>query len=266
MKVDWPKYVTILASFLTLATLWGLASLNVGPEILPDPFSVLFAAVSIIEGTAVSGVGGMGIEKTILYNVYITLLRLSTGLAIAMIIGTVLGLAASRGRLERIFDFPILIGTSVTTLIIIYLGIAWMGTQDQVRAATFAVAASVTPYVAVNVRAGAKAIDRDLVQMGRVYGANRMWLNWDIYIPSLLPFIFSASRYSFAASWKMVILAERLGLSGGIGFAITYNYMFMNVQMMLAWIIIFLAVAFMIEIALNLIEKRIMIWKPKMTT
>ena len=262
VKINWRKYAILAASFLTITTLWGLASLSLGESIfgalLPSPTTVLIAVFNILEGRGVI-IGGSA-----MYHVSLTLLRLGFGLALGMIIGTVLGLAASRGRLERLFDWPIIIGMSLPTLIIVLMFIAWFHAED--IAAVFAVAAATTPYVTVNIRDGAKSIDRGIIEMGHIYGANRKLMTWDIFIPNLTPYLFSAARYAFSLSWKVVTLAEAFGFSGGIGFAVYYNFWMFNQDLMLAWIVIFFMVAIVIEIALSLIEKRVMIWKPKITT
>lgn len=207
---------------------------------------------------------GVIIGGTAWYHVSLTLIRLGFGLGLGMILGTALGLAASKGRLEHLFDWPIIIGMSLPTLVIVLMFIAWFHAED--IAAVFAVAAVTTPYVTVNVRDGAKSIDRGIIEMGRVYGANRKIMTWDIFIPNLTPYLFSAVRYGFSLSWKVVTLAEAFGFSGGIGFAVYYNFWMFNQDLMLAWIVIFFMVAVVIEIALLLVERRVMIWKPKMSS
>ena len=65
-------------------------------------------------------------------------------------------------------------------------------------------AAVVTPFVAVNIFEGTKAMDKSLIVMALTFKARRYLLLRKVYLPQLLPYIFSAFRYGFGATWKIV--------------------------------------------------------------
>ena len=99
--------------------------------------------------------------------------------------------------------------------------------------------AVVTPYVAVNIFEGAKAMDKSLIEMGVTFKAQRSLLIRKVYLPQLMPYIFSAFRYAFGVTWKIVALAETFGLKFGIGYMFFFWFGQFNMDQMLAWIVMF---------------------------
>jgi NitT/TauT family transport system permease protein len=107
--------------------------------------------------------------------------------------------------------------------------------------------AVVTPYVAVNIFEGAKAMDKSLIEMGVTFKAGRSLLIRKVYLPQLMPYIFSAFRYAFGVTWKIVALAETFGLKYGIGYMFFFWFGQFNMEQVLAWIIMFVVLMLILE-------------------
>ncbi len=73
------------------------------------------------------------------------------------------------------------------------------------------------PYVAMNIWAGTKAVEKDLIHMGKVYKADRSLMLRKVLIPQLMPYIFSSLRISLSLSWKIALVAEAFGVGSGVG-------------------------------------------------
>jgi hypothetical protein len=65
-------------------------------------------------------------------------------------------------------------------------------------------AAVVTPFVAVNIFEGTKAMDKSRIVMALTFKARQYLLLHKVYIPQLLPYIYSAYSYGFRAIWQIV--------------------------------------------------------------
>ena len=65
--------------------------------------------------------------------------------------------------------------------------------------------------------------------------------------PSFAPYLFAASRASFAASWKLAALAETFGGTTGVGVQIRKSFQTFNVTSMLAWMMFFVIFVILIE-------------------
>jgi NitT/TauT family transport system permease protein len=121
----------------------------------------------------------------------------------------------------------------------------WFGYSE--AGGLVAVMAVVTPYVAVNICEGTKATDKSLIEMGRTFKARDWLLIRKVYLPQLMPYIFSSFRYAFGMTWKIVALAETFGLKYGIGYMFFFWFGQFNMDQVLAWIIIFVILMLIME-------------------
>jgi NitT/TauT family transport system permease protein len=123
-----------------------------------------------------------------------------------------------------------------------------------------------TPYVAVNIWGGVKDVEKDLVDMGRAFDVSKRRIIKNIYIPSLLPFVFAAIRIGFSVSWKLVVLAEVFGSSEGIGYMIFYWYQMFDMELVLAWVLLFAFIMFFVEYGIiRRWERRLFSWRREVT-
>ena len=92
---------------------------------------------------------------------------------------------------------------TMPTILMVFLAIMWFGFSE--AGGLVAVMAVVTPFVAVNMYEGTKAMDKSLTDMGMTFKATRYLLLRKVYLPQLMPYIFSAFRYAFGRpgrSWR----------------------------------------------------------------
>jgi NitT/TauT family transport system permease protein len=110
---------------------------------------------------------------------------------------------------------------------------------------------------------GTKSLDRELVEMARVFRASRRALLRDVVLPQLLPFCLAGARLGFALGWKVVVLSEMFGLSSGVGYMINRSFSSYSMDDVLAWTVGFTLVMFAFEYAVMLpIERRLVRWRP----
>jgi NitT/TauT family transport system permease protein len=131
------------------------------------------------------------------------------------------------------------------TILMVFLAVMWFGYSEAGSLA--AVMAVVTPYVAVNMYEGTKAMDKSLIEMAVTFKAPQPLLLRKVYVPQLMPYIFSAFRYAFGASWKIVALAETFGLKFGIGYMFFFWFEQFDITQTLAWIMIFVGLMLILE-------------------
>jgi NitT/TauT family transport system permease protein len=90
-------------------------------------------------------------------------------------------------------------------------------------------------------------MDKSLIEMGVTFKAQRPLLIRKVYLPQLMPYIFSAFRYAFGVTWKIVALAETFGLKYGIGYMFFFWFGQFNMEQVLAWIIMFVILMLILE-------------------
>jgi NitT/TauT family transport system permease protein len=99
--------------------------------------------------------------------------------------------------------------------------------------------------------------------MSRAFKANRALLIRKVLIWQLMPYIFSAFRYAFGMTWKIVALAETFGLKFGVGYMFTFWFEQFNMVQVMAWITLFVALMLILEHGLIArIEEKVFAWRP----
>jgi NitT/TauT family transport system permease protein len=69
-----------------------------------------------------------------------------------------------------------------------------------------------------------KSVDRDLVEMAKVFKIRGLNVIYEIYIQSLLPFVFASATMAFSLAWKILVIVEMFGLGNGVGYMLNYSY------------------------------------------
>uniref|UniRef100_A0A8J4HFI5 ABC transporter permease subunit n=1 Tax=Acidicaldus sp. TaxID=1872105 RepID=A0A8J4HFI5_9PROT len=197
----------------------------------------------------------------LLFNLGITLLRVAASFAIAMVLGTALGLALGVWRwLDLAFDSWLIVLLNMPALVLIVLMYVWFGLNEPT--AVIAVALNKLPSTAVTVREGARALDRGLMEMAQSYRMGRLATLRHVVLPQLHPYLFAAARAGLAIIWKIVLVVELLGRSNGVGFAIEEYFQLFDVTRILAYTLAFILVVQAIEWGLwQPLERRANRWR-----
>ena len=242
-------------SILSFLGLWWLGSRLSTPEILPGPLAI---GKTIVVNFTTPGPE----DRTAWFHLAITLARIVFTFAVAMALGIAFGLMMGlRRKLELAFGYWIPLALTIPTLLAVFLCVMWFGYSE--AGGLFAVIVTVTPYVTVNMLAGTKAFDKELIDMARAFKANRRLLVRKVLIWQLMPYIFSAFRYAFGMTWKIVALAETFGLKYGVGYMFTFWFEQFNMVQVMAWVVLFVMVMLILEHGvIARIEERIFAWRP----
>ena len=194
--------VLSVAGFLLL---WYVAAEVAQSRLLPGPVAV----ISYIYKESVHG--------DLLTELGITLWRVAASFVVAMLIGSVIGLAMGQmPALNRALDPWLIVLLNLPALVIIILAYVWFGLNE--AAAIGAVALNKIPNVVVTLREGARALDPGLDEMARAYRLSPMSRLRNVVLPQLQPYFAAASRTGLSLIWKIVLVVELLGRPNGVGF------------------------------------------------
>lgn len=232
-----------------LLALWAVVSLAVQTPLLPSPAAVLETFWQAVQSGELPE------------HLLVTLRRVLFSFALAMTLGTLLGVWMGRSRLANALLDPLLVlFLNLPALVTIILLYVWFGLVE--AAAVLAVVVNKVPNVAVTVREGARSLDPKLEQMAQVYGFSRWQRVVDVWLPQLFPYLMAATRGGLALIWKIVLVVELLGRSDGIGFQLHMAFQVFDVASILAYSLAFIAVVQLIELALlQPLERRASAWR-----
>jgi NitT/TauT family transport system permease protein len=195
-----------------------------------------------------------------------TLLRIFEGFAISMILGTAFGLMMGLKRdIEIFFDSWIMVMLTFPSVCWAFLSVLWFGISE--AAPILTVVLIVFPFVVMNVWEGTKAMEKNLIEMGNVYKADRALMLRKVFIPQLMPYIFSSLRIALSLSWKIALVAEAFGAGGGVGQELINWFQDTRVDMMLAWGVSFMIVMVAVDLLIFRVwARRVFAWRPQFAT
>ena len=238
-----------IASIFSFFLIWHLASIFVDVELLPGPSEV---SKKIVEEA---------ISSELFFHTLITLKRVFISFFIAMLIGTFFGLYMGRNeRANTLLDDWLVLGLNVPALVIIILCYVWFGLNEM--AAILAVSLNKIPMVAVIMREGSRAIEKDYLDVGKFYkiGKNKLFLK--VILPQLYPYLLSSARSGLSLIWKIVLVVELLGRSNGVGFKLYGFFQFFDISGILAYTLAFVILIIFVEFLLiRPFERKISVWK-----
>lgn len=240
-----------ITSFLLVVALWQVCAMLVDSRLLPTPAVVLQRTAQDLE------------DGSMLHHLGITLARVGTSFLIAMLIGTAIGIVmGSRKRLDVLLDGLLLLGLNVPALVTIILCYIWFGLTE--AAAVLAVAVNKIPMVIVNMREGARAVDRDLLEVAKIYQVTGVKTFSSVYFPQLTPYLLASMRNGLALIWKIVLVVELLGRSDGVGFQLSVFFQFFDIVGIFAYTMAFVVVIYLIEwLFLRPLERHFNRWRKR---
>lgn len=243
-----------LPGLLTLAAclvVWKFVSLFFPAVIFPGPLALSERMAEIYSDPASYVIVGR------------TLMRIFEGFALSMLLGTTLGLLMGLQRdVELFFDSWIMVLLTVPSVCWAFLSVLWFGISE--IAPVLTIVLIVFPFVVMNVWEGTKAMEKNLVEMGYVYKADRALMLRKVLIPQLMPYIFSSLRIALSLSWKIALVAEAFGAGNGVGQELINWFQDTRVDMMLAWGMSFMIVMVGVDLLIfRLWAQRVFAWRPQ---
>jgi len=237
-------------SVAVLLIAWVGLSFVFSEQIIPGPIPVFEAIVDNMQ----SGDG--------LFHLYKTVSRVVLGLAIAMFLGTGLGLVMGLSiKGEKFFESWVMIGLTIPAVVYAIICLLWFGLNDS--AAVIAIGITAFPAVAINMWQGVKDIDMQLIAMGKAFRLPTRDLIRKIVLPQTVPYVLAATRYALGISWKIATTVELIGMSSGVGYMLHYWFGLFSMTQVFAWTLTFVIVLLFIEyVLINPFEKRATAWRP----
>lgn len=238
-------------SFGLAFVFWQLLALLLPSTILPGPIET---SVVLWENLATGDV---------FEHLWITLLRVFGGLALALAIAVPVGVIMGIHRTaESILDIWVTVAMTIPSLCYALICFIWLGLNE--FAAIIAIALTAAPSIAINVWEGVKGIDVKLIQMARAYEADRKQILARVLLPQVMPYIMASLRFGLGIIWKITVFVELIGRPSGVGFKLFYWYQLADMKQVLAWTLLFTLVMLLIElVALKRIEHHLFSWRPR---
>lgn len=200
------KLVPPLVAVALVITLWQLAAASdLKPDyVLPGPLDVWHS------------IEKMWLDGTLLGYIWVSISRGALGFAVAVAIGTPLGLLVARVKVVRAAIGPILSGLqSLPSVAWVPAAIIWFGLTDATIYAVVLLGA--VPSIANGLVAGVDQIPPLYLRAGRTIGATGVNGIRHVLLPAALPGYLAGLKQGWAFSWRSLMAAELIASSPDLG-------------------------------------------------
>jgi NitT/TauT family transport system permease protein len=239
----------VLAVTSVIAIWWTLYLIY--PRLLPSPQSTVNEAIRLVS------------DGTFFFHMYQSLRRVFVGSVVAMLFSIGVGIYMGTVVMgERFFQPLVVLGLTIPGLMWALIAVMLFGINE--FSPYFAVTVTIFPMLVINIWAGVKSLDKDLMDMSHVFHFTKWMKITQVILPQLVPNIFAATRYGLGLAWKVVVVVEMFGTSNGVGYQVMKSYQVFNMEGVIAWTLTFVAAMIVIEYGIiNLTERRLTAWRPK---
>jgi len=230
---------------ICILIIWSVSAKIINsPVILPTPIEVGKEFVNLLRDE----VFYRNLLSTINKSVFASLLILILGIPIGMIIGF-------SKTIYYIFRPFITILQSVPVIswlafAIFMWGIGWKGP-------IFISTMSLLPIVIINTASGMSNIDRELIEVAKIYNVSKKKTIIYIYLGSIVPFIIASMEVVFGNIWKTILVTEYLCGNSGIGVMIAWARSYIDTPQIFALTLVAVLLAISMEYLSKLIIKRL---------
>jgi len=173
----------------------------------------------------------------------------------------VLGLLTGSIRFfETLLDSSIQMVRNIPPLALIPLVILWFGIDETAK--LFLVSLGVFFPVYLNTFHGIRSVDPALIEMARSYGLSGWRLYRDVIIPGATASILVGVRFSLGLMWVILIVAETISASSGIGYMTMNAREFLQTDVVLVGIILYALLGKLADLAARGLEHFWLRWHP----
>ncbi|MGI3199536.1 ABC transporter permease [Streptomyces sp. GLT-R25] len=155
-------------------------------------------------------------QGTLLEYIWTSVSRGLLGFAMALAIGTPLGLLVARVKFVRAAIGPILSGLqSLPSVAWVPPAVLWLGLNNSMMYAVILLGA--VPSIANGLVSGVDQVPPLYLRAGRTLGATGLRGTWHIVIPAALPGYLAGLKQGWAFSWRSLMAAEIIASSPDLG-------------------------------------------------
>lgn len=203
-KLLWLRPVIFL---LVLLGIWQIAVMRHPNQLLPSPLRTA------------GGIADLVHHGLLAKYVIASLFRVTWGFFLAVIIAIPFGLAIGwYPRLEMAFNPILQILRPISPLAWIPIAILWFGVGD--LAAIFLIFVGCFLPLLLTVINAVQSVPTVYINAGRNFGLGPIELMRRILYPAIIPRLMTGLRITLGVAWLVVVAAEMIAVSSGLGFLI----------------------------------------------
>lgn len=229
------------AGILALAALWQIFSLVFPPFFFPPIQDVISRTIQIL------------VTGSLLADVLLTAARIFGGLFGAFILGSVLALAIGQWKTVENFISPVLtFFQGIPALSWVVFAIIWFkGIEFRVL---FIMVITTLPAFTFQILDAFRSMSKDLFEMTMAFRPGRWTLFRVLIIPTIVPGILTAWKVNLGNAARVVVVAELVGATGGVGYQLLRQQQLFDMAGAMAWTLQLVLFVLIMQQTINVIE------------
>lgn len=232
-----------------LAGLWQLSSMFLSPIATPPLSEIASSMAAIVTDWAQ------------MENLIRTGLRVLGGLVLAFLIGMIPGVLMGLSNVVRTYLRPIIYFIQgIPALSWVVFAVLWF-TEPEIRIA-FIMVMVTFPNFALFIESAVRGVPQELRELGQAFRASRIKQFRYIILPSIAPAILSSWSVNLGNGVRAVVVAELVGATIGVGNRLLLAQSLFNMANAMAWTLLLVLMLLVFQSILNLIEGRVLAWRP----
>lgn len=240
----------VLSYFFILAS-WAIVSYAhiVKPLILPQPHIVFLE------------IARMFISGNIIDDLLITLLRISLGLIISLILAIPIGICVGLYKKYKALFNPLAVLRYLPYSALIPLSILWLGIGETQKISIIVIAEFT--YLFMLIADAVSRVPSQIIDTAYTLGASDKDVIKKVILPYCAPIIYDNAKLAFAIGWIVIIFVEMVGAEKGIGHMIMQSQRYLQTPRVIAGILIIGAIGFLADYLFNRMYKLLFPWSEK---
>ena len=201
------------------------------------------------------------VSGELLSHLLVSFRRVAIGLTLGVSVGTVLGLVSGLSRTgENAVDAPLQMLRTLPVLALTPLFIVWFGIGETPKITLIAFGSLFPVYL--NLYSGIRGVDVRLVEAARSFGLSRSESILHVILPGALPSLLVGLRYSLSISVLILVVAEQINATAGLGYLINNARDFLRTDIIVVCLAVYAGLGLCADLLVRAIEKRALAWRP----
>jgi ABC-type nitrate/sulfonate/bicarbonate transport system permease component len=204
---------------------------------------------------------GIFVDRASLANAGATAARIFAGLTMSFLLG--LALAFFMGRSERSYRYvyPLLnFVQGIPALSWVVIAIIWFkGTEPRIL---FIMVATTVAAFSFQILDAYRSMSRDLFEMTLSFRPSKRDLFRTLILPTIVPGMLTAWKVNLGNAARVVVVAELVGATGGIGYQLLQQQQLFDMAGALAWTLVLVVFVLIVQQVIAGIEGWLLAYRP----
>ena len=247
-----PRVVRALqatASTLVILGVWQIASMFFPPYLFPPVPDIVSRTLGIL------------FSWSLLSQVLVTAARIFAGLFGAFVLGSLLALLIGRSPKIESYVTPVLVFLQgIPALSWVVIAIIWFhGIEFRIF---FIMVLTTLPAFTFQILDAFRSMSKDLFEMTMSFRPRPWTLFKFLIVPTIVPGILTAWKVNLGSAARVVVVAELVGATGGIGYQLLRQQQLFDMAGAMAWTLQLVLFVLVVQQTINAIEAWALRYRP----